>query len=252
MKKIFILFFFLFTSALESKALLSNEDIPNYTSNKKIVVKIETIGNSDLYYAGTMIFCEDTVKLLQNYVHLKVYKEKEFSWLCNNYGRIQIIVSTSEDTYTVYGAPINQIKDTFKYVLNYDNLNFKEIEIEKREKKEKEIIQKKSNKEYEEELRQLIINDAEEKRTYYENKIHGKKHNVIADYLYEEGFTRSFSSGAVLKEDYTTDFTFNDLPGKVYYTLKISMWNSYGYGKLYYSIDYYYWINNHFYSTNSP
>lgn len=216
------------------------------------VIKVTTIGNEDLYYKSDLLIVKipilnsfkeeikieilDSIPLLNNYSFIKRLTFPELEKRYKN-THIELSVKTPNKSYSIMIGLLDQLfqfADTINYVLDYNKLDFKEKELlEKRKlEEEQEYLSKK------EELLSVVKTAAEESATYYKTQINGKSHNRIADYLYEEGFHRTFSTeGSVFTEIFTLDFIL-DLITKSYYTIVIKLWYSYGYGNLYYDVSY--------------
>lgn len=137
-------------------------------------------------------------------------------------------------------------KDTLYYKLNVDSIAndfavkqaiLKETEIQENRIKDIENLSK-----YKNILNRYIdiLKDAELLYTSYKNKIDGKSENIIADILYDDGFSRTYDlSGSVFKDVYQLSWLY-DTGGneKDRLTFIICLWYSYGYGRLFYSIEY--------------
>lgn len=97
-----------------------------------------------------------------------------------------------------------------------------------------------------------LINEGENYKSYYQNKIDNKDYNKIGDILYYEEFKRQYVTGNVITTKYTKNYDYEldgGQIGRIMFT--IDVWYTYGYGDLYYKIYYdliiddkYYWHTN--------
>lgn len=220
-------------------------------TNSFIVIKMTTVGNDDYYYEGFLQLQNvslntkyEEIKLINSYTFEKQIKKKDISGSSYNQ-LIQIKIKTPYNKYVIFVGYLESLlehSDTISYTLNYDSLKYKESEMKELEiRKEEQRLKLLSY----EEKRQIVLTDAQASKNYYSNIIQGKSHNKIADYLYDEGFSRSFSSnGSVFFENFSLEFGYeNYTPVQLSYKIKISLWKSYGYGKSFYEISYSYYIN---------
>jgi len=222
-------------------------------SQSFLVIKITTIGNEDNFYNSILILYnvtkkikQDTIRLINSNTYIKRIDKKDLIYDYSN-GFLRIIVRTDSNEYIIFEDLMKNIFrwfDTLSYVLDYNKLDFKE----------KELIKDTEHKENENKLKEIeqskdiIISEAQNKKEHYENMISGQSHNSIADFLYQEGFSRNFSnSGSIFKEIF--EKTFYD-ENNSFYRITIEMWYSYGYGNLYYDVYYSYYINDNYFRRN--
>jgi len=261
MKTIILTFLFLFTC-----------NICNSQHKHKgfIVINIKTIGNDDYYYQSSLFLNYitkqkkvDSIPLINSntFVMRINKKDLDIDFLPPYFnGSLHIKVQTSLNSYLIGLGSLEDLlsfKDTITYYLFYDDLPYKKEELENealRKEKEASRIEKLEKEEIKlnqsELIRETLIREAEQTTEYYRNKINGKSHNKIADYLYHEGFSRDFSSsGSVIKEIFTLRYIYENYSQfDMSYQIKIAMWYSYGYGDLYFDVSYNYYIFGKFYN----
>lgn len=237
--KIILIILLTFFSFLICKSQIREKNSKDHKEKKTSlkVLKIITIGNEDYYYEGildlTFLFNipNEKTSLRNSDTLVKLFDLHEL----NKYLSIKLRVRTKVNEYIIkeFLNELASSSDTVLYVLNYDTLGYKEIETEKEKIKSE-------NEEIFTAVYTQLVGDAEESVSQYRKNIEGKSYNKIADYLYDEGFSRSYSTGgSVLKEIFSITYTYGDIPqSDKSYQINISLWHSYGYGKLFYSIDY--------------
>jgi hypothetical protein len=245
LKTLFIILIILFSiNICNSQKKAKTENISGKALLK--VLKIITIGNEDYYYSGRLVLTylldipNDSIILTNSDTLIKLFDEKDL----NKYLSIKIKVRSNVNDYAIKDfTEVLSKNDTVLYVLNYDTLGYKEQETERKqiETENQETLTAAFNQ---------LLSDARESVSYYTNKIEGKSYSKIADILYDEGFSRSFSSsGSVLKEIFSITYTYGDIPyTDKSYTINIALWHSYGYGKSFYSIDYSIYLLGKWYS----
>ncbi len=244
MKSILVLFILIVPMSFCSAQKSIKQKQNNSTKPFLKVLKIITNGNQDQYYNGKLFMLNDllvdSVNLYDSDTLKKVFDELEYDRF-----ELRNLIVRIRTPFYYYDYRIGKMKDfekvdTILYVVNYDTLSIKRDEEELLVKQaELESLEKENLRRFEEIFIE-IMNEAEEKVSYYRSKIDGKRRNYIADFLYDEGFSRDLTtSGSVLKEIYTLSFVYDDIPARdKSYKIVVALWNSYGYGKFFYSIDY--------------
>lgn len=251
MKKIFILFFLVFMC--------------NISYSQKILKIIFTGDNSDFYYSSYLFISgyrqNDIISYAIPDEIIKIYSDTIYKYLSENdlkkYYKIILRIKTPTKEYDIHNfyTDLKQTDfkkiDTITYILNYDNLGYRE-EAENQKKIESEKEEKHNIK------LSIFKNTALEYVSYYQNKINGKTYNKISDILYEEGFKRDYYTSS--SGNFITRFrlTYNfDTPedekylySKDYITIEICLWHSFGYGKLIYSVDYIIQVDKKLYKSD--
>jgi hypothetical protein len=249
MKKILlVLIFTLITSSIFSQAVSKKNDNKTKTKVNKVLIVITTGFNDDNYYEAnlvvndiqTRLYNSDTTKKLifdyttnkpNVYVGIKT-KNKE-----SDYESMKGLRKAYDANKFNLSSLLNML-DTIVYYVNFDLLSERQKEAEELKKDEEEyykaidILNRYST----------LYEDGVSYYKEYSAKCEGKSDNKIADMLYNEGFSRTFdASGSVIKSIYTLSYLYDNNTkgkGKDNLTIRVSTWYSYGYGSLYYSVDF--------------
>lgn len=205
------------------------------------VLKIVTQGNEDEYYISKLFYQNpvlDSITIPNNDTLTKVFLKKDIKSKSTS-AYFDIIISTPNNRYKIFKSLTETANDTLLYVINYDTVTYKKDEIElenlKRESDSLDVV-----------VRDMkidrigrLFDDIKESYSYYDKRIKGKSRNKAADFLYSEGFSHDYFTGETLGEKFTLTFTYGKIPrSTMSYTMIISFWYSYGYGNLYYKIEY--------------
>lgn len=263
MKKLFLLLFLFFISAnIYSQAATPKTVDINERKSKYKTLKIITNGNEDNYYKAELIIYEQGVYKDTSQVKILLFNNDTLTKIFNRIDLIkhnfQIKITTATNSYDINKLSVYDFdkKDTIIYNLNYIELTYKEdeiaesIQIENR-KEEQRIFKQKKLVEYKEIL--LMMKEAYENASIYEKKIKGKSRNKIADYLDQEGFDHEYYSGRHYGEKFTIHYRYGDLKyNEKSYDIIIYMYYSYGYGNLYYEINYNFYFKDWYLYPNDP
>lgn len=247
---------------VDRNGVARNSDVGNK------VIKITTKGNTDEYYSGAILikykiydlpgnrkeyyikdgvkqykfrneeisssnFPFDSIPLTNNDVMTKLIDKKEIQ----NIKQLSLMVKGKLDEYKINEVRIEFLNnnDTLTYELDYDKLEFKELENKRIEQNNlNSISTKEDSLEFD-----SMMDDIQNNIAFYEKKLNGKTRNQIADFLYDEGFSRDFYWGSTLGEKFECEFKYDGFAKyRKSYTIIIRMWYSYGFGNLYCNVEY--------------
>lgn len=218
MKKIIILIGFLLLFFNSSKSQTINVELINVNGFVEVVTEynVPLIPNDSSYTVkDTIITVKD--KIISDKRGNQVYNIFYVRICCNSINYVKAFSKTDIIN--------NYIKVDFDSVQNVINA---ELEIkEMSEQLIKTILVERGV---------IVLEELYDKLKYYHKIIKGKSSNKIADILYDEGFSRSYSNeGSNFYTIYSNRWSFDNGD---YYSITINTWFSYGYGNLYYDIDY--------------
>lgn len=191
------------------------------------------------------------IYFLQQFVESSKYFEKCEQWKYYK-DSIRTFYSKNLD-FAIQNGQYIWAKDIARiYGIQNNELNrlLDSIQLAKKIEEEEKIREK----EIEKGLKEAVYNEAVGKIEsyvndlyyYYNDKLSGKSRNSMADFLYYEGFSRDIRVGSTLIEEFIKFYYFDKNgnilemvhSGEFYCILNIDVWYSYGYGNLYYSVDY--------------
>lgn len=245
MKQIVLLLLLFISTNIYSQTKSSSKPVDiNAGKSKWKTLKLITSGNEDEYYRGEFIYFKkgsynqsdkESTRLFNNDTLTKIFNTLDLK--DHNFF---LIITTATNSYEINKLSAYDFdkKDTIIYNLNYAELTYQTDELKEKVYNEIKERNKKSDAEFVEKLKQIVIKDIGESISYYDKKIKGKSRNKIADFLYEENFSHDYFTGGTLGEEFSGDFTYTGYEqSDMFYRITISLWYSYGYGNLYYKIN---------------